>query len=182
MSEISERYARLADEFAAVIDATPPERWEEPSPCAGWTARDVVRHVVDTQGLFLGFVGRSLGDIPSVDDDPGGAFRAATGVVQADLENPDRAAAEFDGSNGRMRFDDAVGNYLGFDLIVHRWDLARAVGGDESIDARDVEWANVAIEGFGDQMRASGHFGAASDPGPQAGPQQRMLAYLGRQV
>ncbi|HVX42354.1 MAG TPA: TIGR03086 family metal-binding protein [Mycobacteriales bacterium] len=180
MSEISERYARLVDEFAAVIDATPPDRWEEPSPCAGWTARDVVRHVVDTQGMFLGFVGRSLGEIPPVDEDPAGAFRAATTAVQADLEDPERAAAEFDGSNGRLRFDDAVGNFLGFDLIVHRWDLARAVGGDESIDPQEIEWANVAIEGFGDQMRESGHFGTASDPGPDASLQQRMLAALGR--
>ena len=40
------------------------------------------------QGMFLGFVGRSLGDIPAVDDDPLGAWTAARDVVQADLDDP----------------------------------------------------------------------------------------------
>ena len=39
MSEISERYARLAEAFAAKIAAVPDEAWSNPSPCAEWTAR-----------------------------------------------------------------------------------------------------------------------------------------------
>jgi hypothetical protein len=70
MTEISERYARLADAFAAKIASVPSDRWATQSPCEGWTARDVVGHVVSSQGLILGLVGRSLGDIPSADDDP----------------------------------------------------------------------------------------------------------------
>lgn len=180
MSEISERYARRVKEFESMIEATPADRWAAQSPCQEWTARDVVRHVVDCQGMFLGFVGRSLGSIPSVEDDPGAAFRAATAVVQADLEDPVRAGAEFDGSNGKMRFEDAVDNYLGFDLIVHRWDLARAVGGDESIDPDEAQWALDAVGGFGDQMQASGHFGTPVELGPDAGAQERLLAFVGR--
>ncbi len=39
-----------------------PRRWDSPSPCEEWTARDVVGHVVETQGMFLGLVGRELAD------------------------------------------------------------------------------------------------------------------------
>jgi uncharacterized protein (TIGR03083 family) len=63
MTEISERYARLADAFAAKITSVPSDRWAAQSPCEGWTARDVVGHVVSSQGLILGLVGRSLGDM-----------------------------------------------------------------------------------------------------------------------
>ena len=53
MSEVSERYQRLTDAFAAKVAAVPADKWEAPSPCPDWNARAVVRHVVDTQGLFL---------------------------------------------------------------------------------------------------------------------------------
>ena len=51
MTETSQRYARLADAFAAKIAAVPDDRWACPSPCEGWTARDVVRHVIDSQEI-----------------------------------------------------------------------------------------------------------------------------------
>jgi uncharacterized protein (TIGR03083 family) len=59
MTEISQRYARLADAFTAKIAAVPDDRWACPSPCEGWTARDVVCHVIGSQEMFLGMVGRA---------------------------------------------------------------------------------------------------------------------------
>src|SRR3954452_17370825 len=134
MTEVSERYRRLADAFAAKIAAVPADRWSSPSPCAEWTARDVVRHVITTQGMFLGFVNRELVDIPSVDDDPAAAWDAARAVVLADLEDPERAAAEYEGFQGKSTFEAGVDRFLCFDLIVHGWDLARTAGLDERID------------------------------------------------
>ena len=57
MSDTSGRYARLAGAFAEKIAAGPDDAWTNPSPCPEWTARDVVNHVVQTQGMFLGFLG-----------------------------------------------------------------------------------------------------------------------------
>ena len=90
--------------------------------------RDVVRHVVETHGMFLGFVGDDLGDIPSVDDDPRAAWDAARAVVQDRLDDPARAAAEFDGALGRTSFETSVDRFLSSDLVMHGWDLARAIG------------------------------------------------------
>lgn len=180
MSETSERYRRLADGFAETIRAVPPERWESPSPCEGWTARDVVRHVVDTQGMFLGFVGREPGHVPSVDDDPAAAWDGARRVVQADLEDPARATAEFDGHFGRSTFEAAVDRFLCFDLIVHRWDLARAAGIEHRIDPGDVRQAEAAARAFGDAMRGPGAFGPEVEAPPDADEQVKLLAFLGR--
>lgn len=180
MSEISERYARLSDAFAETVAAVPDDRWSRPSPCEGWTAREVVRHVVDTQGMFLGFVGRGLGDVPSVDDDPVAAWDAARGVVLRELEDPERAKAEFDGHFGRSTFEAAVDRFLCFDLIVHRWDLARAAGLDDRIDPDDVRRADAAARAFGDAMRGPGAFGPELEAPEGADPQARLLAYLGR--
>lgn len=182
MSEISERYARLTDDFAAKMAAVPDDRWTAPSPCEGWTARDVVRHIVESQGMFLGFVGRQLGEIPSVDDDPAGAFEAARAVVQADLEDPQRAGATYEGAFGRMTFEDGVDRFLCFDLVVHGWDLARAAGLDERMDPDEVRRVMEAAQGFGDAMRGPGAFGPALDPPPDADEQTRLLAFLGRRA
>jgi uncharacterized protein (TIGR03086 family) len=182
VTEISERYGRLADTFAAKIAAVPDDRWESPSPCEDWTARDVVRHVVTTQGMFLGFVGRELGEIPSVDDDPGAAWDAARSAIRRDLEDPDAAKAEFDGMGGRTTFETAVDRFLCFDLVVHGWDLARAAGLDDRIDPDDVARVRKAAEGFGDAMRGPQAFGPALDPPEGADDQARLLAFLGRRV
>ena len=73
MSEISDRYRRLSATFADKIAAVPPDRWAAATPCTEWSARDLVRHVVETPGMFFGLVGRELRPGPSMDDDPLGA-------------------------------------------------------------------------------------------------------------
>ena len=141
MSEISERYRRNADHFAGLVGGVPDDRWGDASPCEDWTARDLVRHVVETQGIFLGLVGAELGELPNVDDDPAarGTRRAAT--VQTRLDDPELAGTEFDGVLGRMSFEGAVDTFLSSDLVVHGWDLARATGQDDATDPAEAERA-----------------------------------------
>jgi uncharacterized protein (TIGR03086 family) len=180
MTEIADRYRRLSDAFAAKVAAVPPDRWSSPTPCAEWTARDLVRHMCETQGLFLGLVGRSLGDIPAVDDDPAAAWDAARSVIQSDLDDPDRAGEEFDGFQGRTRWDAAVDRFLTFDLVVHAWDLAEATGLDATIDPDDATRFLAVADGLGDAMRTSGTFAPPLPTPPNADPQTRLLTRLGR--
>jgi uncharacterized protein (TIGR03086 family) len=180
VSEVSERYARLAGAFADKIAEVPAEQWESQSPCPDWKARDVVRHVISTQGMFLGFVGRDLGDIPSVDDDPLAAWKAASAVIQRDLEDPERAATEFQGFSGRSTFEAAVDRFLCFDLVVHAWDLARAAGLDDRMDPADIPRVRQQAEAFGDAMRGPQAFGPTVEVPPDADDQAKLLAFLGR--
>jgi uncharacterized protein (TIGR03086 family) len=180
MSEISERYARLSTVFAGEVASVPDDRWESPSPCEGWSARGVVAHVVHIHGMFLGLVGRELGDIPSVEDDPVAAFEAARKIVQADLDDPARAGETFEGQLGTMRFDDAIDRFISFDLVVHAWDLARAAGLDETLDPDDVARVMAAAPAFGDALRGPNVCGPELTPPADADDQTRMLAFLGR--
>ena len=181
MTEISERYARLADAFAAKIAAVPADRWSSPSPCADWTARDVVGHVVTTQGMFLGFVGRALGDIPSVDDDPLAAFdRGPRGRASTTSKIPARAAVEFEGFMGKMTFETAVDRFLNFDLVVHGWDLARAAGLDDRIDPDDLAAHRTRGRGrSATRMRSPNAFGPEVEP-PAGADEQDAAARVPR--
>jgi len=179
-TDTSDRYRTLADAFAAKVAAVRADQWSQPSPCAEWSVRDLVRHVVDSQGMFEGLVGRDMGEIPSVDDDPAAAFAAARAVIQADLDDPARAEETFEGFFGTSTFAQAIDRFVCFDLVVHGWDLARATGQDETIDADEITRVLAATELFGDSLRGSGVCGPAVEVGPDATPQERMVAFLGR--
>ena len=179
---VAARYRRLADAFAATVAAVPADRWENPSPCSGWTARAVVRHLVAVQETFLGLVGLELGDVASVDDDPVAAWRDASAVMQTELDDPDRAAAEFEGYVGRSTLAEAADRFVCFDLVVHRWDLARATGQDERLPPEEIPVLAQVTEDFGVAIRGHGVCGPALTPPAGADEQTRLLAYLGRQA
>jgi hypothetical protein len=156
MSEVADRYRRLSGAFAAKVAAVPADRWDAASPCAGWTTGDLVQHVIDTQGLFLGFIG-------------------------LELDDPEQAAAEFDGFLGRTTFEASVDKFLSVDQVIHGWDLARAAGLDERIDPEDIARVRSIAATYGeDVMRNPQVFGPEVEAPAGADDQTKLLAYLGR--
>jgi uncharacterized protein (TIGR03086 family) len=180
MSEVSERYRRLGDAFAAKIAAVPADKWDAKTPCGDWTARDLVEHVVNTQGMFLGFVGQQMGDLPPVADDPSAAWDAARSRMQRELDDPERAGAEFQGFQGPSTFEAAVGRFLCMDLVVHGRDLARTAGLDERIAPEDIARVRAQAEEFGAALRSPQAFGPEVEVPAGAGDQDKLLAFLGR--
>ncbi len=182
MSEISDRYRRLSDAFAAAVSAVPEDRWNSPSPCEGWTARDVVEHVANVQGLFLGFVGCTAPPLPPVADDPLLTLQAAFAPVVEVLDDPTLSIQTFDGAFGETNFAAAIDRFANLDLVVHRWDLARATGGDEAIAVDDAERVIAGAAGFGPALRSPGVCGPEIEVSPNADATTRMLAVLGRRA
>ncbi|MDQ1519881.1 MAG: hypothetical protein QOI55_954 [Actinomycetota bacterium] len=183
MADVSNRYRKVAGTFTERVEAVPDDRWGDPSPCEGWTARDVVRHNVDNSGLFLGFVGREVPPGPSVDDNPVGAWANARDAVQQALDDPAVAGAEFDGFTGRSTLAQGVDRFICNDLVVHTWDLARASGLDEGLDPDDVRAVAEGFHGFDESMlRSPGVCAAPVDVPDSADDQTKLLAFLGRRA
>src|SRR5690349_15635995 len=77
----------IAAGFTERVEGT--RDWDAPAPVEGWTARDVVRHLVEWFPPFLqGGAGITLPAGPSVDDDPVAAWRVHADGVQAVLDDP----------------------------------------------------------------------------------------------
>lgn len=182
MSEIAERFRTLAATFTDRVEATPADRWEAPSPCEGWTARDIVGHMVGNVDMFLGLVGEERQSTTSADDDPVAAWAEARDAVQAALDDPAVAGREYDGAFGRTTLEQSVDRFLGTDLLVHSWDLARATGGDEKLDPDTVHEVFEALQPMDDMLRAPRAFGPKLEPPPGADEQTRLLAFLGRRA
>ena len=180
MTEIAERYRALAAELTRRIDAVPDGRWDDPSPCAGWTAKDVLRHIVTTHGAMPGYAGLSLDLERNIDADPAGAWVEARDNMQALLEDPARADKEYDGYFGRTTLAATVDRFLGLDLLIHGWDLARATGQDETMPAEQVHRVYIDALGLGENLRMEGVCGPAVPVPDDAPEQDRLLGLLGR--
>ena len=171
-------YVTVADAFNRVVDAVPADRWDDPAPCEGWVARDVVRHLVE---WVPGFFGERWGiavDAPSVDDDPAGAWHALDAALRAALAGDGSAVR--DTPFGPRTLEETIGQIVTGDVLVHTWDLARATGGDERLDPDEVHRMFEGMDSMDEAMRASGHFGPRVDVPPDADEQTRMLAFTGR--
>ena len=182
MTSISDRYRRLADEMTKKIDQVPADKWGAPTPCPDWTTTDLVRHLVEAPGMFFGMAGLEAPKVPPVEDDPAAAFAAMRDAVQAALDDPATATKEYDGFAGKSTFEKGVDQFVCTDLIVHGWDLSRAAGIDEHIDAKDLKAVQEAMAPMADKMRSPQAFGPEIDPPAGADEQTKVLAFLGRRA
>ena len=186
MTTALEGYTPLADRFGAVVDALRPHDWDAPSPCEGWTGRDVLEHVVSTQCDFLGGHGIDVGGVDdaamSLRADPARAWHEHDHRMRAVLGDRAVAEKEYDGVFGRSTIGEAVTRFYGFDLIVHRWDLATTGGRDEPLSGEELDAVAAAADGFGEHLYGEGVCKPAVEVGEDASPQERVLARLGRRA
>jgi uncharacterized protein (TIGR03086 family) len=157
--------------------------WDAPTPDTEWTVRDLVHHVVEEQQWVPHLLaGSSIADsqrrIPPLGDDLRAEWRlyslAATSAW--DAASPDtRVQLSFD----IVSFSDYLREQVS-DVAIHSWDLARAVGADETLDTALVEAVWTVFEPQRATLSASGLFAAPVPLPDDATLQLRLLALTGR--
>lgn len=168
-------------EFGRAVEAITD--WAAPTPDAEWNVRDLVRHVVQEQqwvpqllaGLTIPQAKRRLARLS---DDLRAEWRLYSLA----------ATAAWDGARPDVlvnlsRDTVTVADYLReqtSDVTIHAWDLARATGADETLDAELVEAVWTVFEPQKDTLVASGLYAAAVELPDDAPLQSRLLAVTGR--
>ena len=178
--EIQSRYASVADGFTRRLRGVEPDQWGQPSPCAEWTARDVVTHVIDTHRRVLGTLGEE--EPEGAGDDLGAEWADVHRRLEAALADPERAGRTVGGLFGEQPFQLLVGRLLCADTLVHTWDLARATDQDEQLDADAVGRAFEFLTPIDEAIRRPGGFDAKIEPAPGADHQTEFLNFCGRAV
>jgi len=179
-TEIIARVTNLTNDFDARVQATPSSAWSNAAPCDDWTAVDVVEHVASNFSRLTaaltssGPVAFDASNVVASWNSLRDAFLAA--LATADLSTP------IAGPAGEMPAAQMIGRFLATDVLVHTWDLARAVGGDERLDPAAVAAAFSGLKMVGDAMRRPGVFGAAVEASPTDDEQTQFLKYTGRAV
>lgn len=178
----ADEHRRIAGAFTATAEGVTAAAWDHPAPPEGWVARDVVRHLVEWFPAFLhGATGIALPVGPSVDDDPVGAWRTQTDAVQALLDDPATAEEEHDFPHlGRMSLGQVIDMIYTGDVFLHRWDLARATGQDDTLDPEKCAAMLAGMLPMDEALRQSGQYGPRVDVPDTADVQTKLLAFIGR--
>ena len=181
---------RVVKETSGLIDGLTDAQMAAPSPCAGWTVRDVINHI--TGGATMFAISAEQGSVPddvlgqlmggdNLGNDPKGAWKDAAARAMAAFE--DSSVLE---KNVKLPFGEMPGGVAltiaVFDVATHACDIAKAAG-KEIADTELLETAlGVGKEMIGPEMRAPGLFDpevAVADDAPTA---TRLLAFAGRRV
>jgi uncharacterized protein (TIGR03086 family) len=180
-------FGRSLEEFGRRVHAVRPDQWGCPTPCRDWEVRNLVNHLVTEQlwvpplvsdGLTVGAVGdRFAGD--RLGTDPVGAWDAAAADALAAFAAPGALERTVHLSYGDRPAVEYAREMV-FDLVVHTWDLARAIEGDEKIDPDLVDAVYSRIEPEVDSLAASGLFDPPVPVPPDSDEQTRLIAATGR--
>ncbi|WP_169982253.1 TIGR03086 family metal-binding protein [Microbispora sp. H10836] len=181
----AERHRQVAGLFTDRVRGT--RRWDAPAPVAGWTARDVVRHLTEwLPGFLASGAGVELpvpirSRAPSADEDPVAAWQVHCDGVQAVLDDPETAHRELaDPHVGRLPLETAIDRFYTADVFMHTWDLARATGQDDRLDEGFCARLLAEMEPMERVIRSSGQFGARVEVPGGADAQTRLLGFIGR--
>lgn len=176
----ADEHRRVAAAFTErVLGATD---WDAPAPVDGWVARDVVDHLVTWLPAFLagnGVEGVGPGDV-SAADDPVAAWLAHAASVQALLDGPGAAQQVDDPRMGQWAVGDLVNQIYTADVFMHTWDLARATGQDETLDAETCAAMLAGMEPIDQMLRESGQYGPRVEVPADADAQTRLIGFIGR--
>ena len=179
----ADEYREIADRFTALVDGVADEAtWARRAPVTGWTARDVVRHLVDWfPGFLAGGAGVTLPAGPDVDDDPVTAWRTMSDGVQSVLDDPAAARKTLLNPHiGEVPLPEAISRFFTSDVFMHTWDLARATGQDDTLDQQRCAVLLAGMQPLDELLRSSGQYGPKVEVPDDADVQTRLLAFIGR--
>jgi uncharacterized protein (TIGR03086 family) len=188
MSEVLELFERAQRHFGGLVHQVGDDQWSHQTPCTDWDVRALVNHLVYeacwAPPLFEGQTIEQVGsrfDGDLLGDDPKKAYDAALADASASAGKPGTLDGTVQLSYGETPAAEYLSQLTG-DFVVHGWDLARAIGADETIDPELVEFVRKSAEPQAELLAASGLFDPPPEVGEDADAQTRMLAMFGRRA
>ena len=178
---------------AAVLAAITPAGFAAPSPCTGWTVRQVGNHLVASILLLArvaegdtvtpaDFDPQAMADTDHLGGDPAAAFHTAAQRSTAMFKLPDTLTRSYPFPPGPTP-GIVLANISLLESLVHGWDLAHGAGVRQPADPGVVAAVRAfAAQAIGEPQRQTGLFAAPCPVDADAEPFIRLLAHLGRRT
>lgn len=176
--------------LAALVSSVEDADLDKPTPCPQYVVGDLLDHI---EGLAVAFamVARKQsgpetegapGDAANLDDD----WRTSIPAALADLSEAWKEPGATEGMTqaGGQDLPGEVANAVAVaEVVVHGWDLARAIGRPFEADEEHVAAVSAFYGSFPDEARSlepDAAFGPVVHVGDDASPLDRALALSGR--
>ncbi|WP_274563882.1 TIGR03086 family metal-binding protein [Streptomyces spiramyceticus] len=184
-----ERHEKALKLFTDRVHAVREEQWQLATPCTEWSVRDLVGHLTEEQLWVPPLVseGRTIADVGDefegdvLGDDPVAVWDRAAERARAALAEPGALERTVHLSYGTST-GHAYCAQMVTDLVVHAWDLSRAIGADERLPDDLVKFAVREIGPNSAELEKSGLFAAPVEAPPGADVQTKLLSLTGRRV
>lgn len=170
-------HAAFGERVGLVVD------WSAPTPDDEWDVRALVSHVIEEQQWVpLLLAGRTVGEARSRLEPLGTDLVAEWRRYSAEATRAWASVAP--DAKVNLSYDIVPASaYLreqASDVIVHTWDLSRAIGADDQLGEPLVAAAWTVFEPQKDTLEASGLFASPVPVPENASLQSRLLALTGR--
>ena len=173
--------------FTGAVDAAARvDGWALPTPSSGWDVRGVVGHVAAQHGRVPQLLGRGSGRLPAGEDllgpDPRPTWRAlAAASTVAWATAPEDARVVLAGQDAPAS---ELAERLLLDLVVHAWDVRRALAAagadvEERLDPGCVAHCLGWVRSHERLLADSGRFGTPRET-DSPDPKAQLLALVGR--
>ncbi len=184
--EGSEQLEVIVPMVVDVIGSIRPDQLANPTPCEGWTIRDLLNHMIGGATAFAaGFRGEALPDMsgPMPDlagDDPAAAFNAAIAAFAEATARPGALDRVLETPIGAVPGREFL-RFVALDGLVHGWDLTRATGQTYAPDDEIVAVVEDFAVGFIAPALRNVAFGNEVESSATATRIDRLAAFTGRQ-
>jgi len=182
-----EQLARSLEDTGQLVEGVRDDQWDQLTPCAAWSVRDLVNHLITGNQLFA----RAL-----LDDSP------STAPTSTELR-PDQCAAAYRESADALLVAFGSPGVLGrvvtvpfgavpgvvalhlrlVEALVHGWDLAQATGqsarGNEELAEQELEFTRAKLA---DVPPERSPFGPSQPVAEDVSALDRLAACLGRDI
>jgi len=152
-----------------------------PTPCAEYTVKDLVNHLLHVVIEFQELAAKRDADFSTTPDRVGGDWREEFADEAEKLVAAWAAPGAEEGTSGQMGLPaTTVGQMALLDLTIHAWDLAHATGQDFTPDPDAVTELFGLVDQMGPTARQMGVFGGEKQVPENATAFQKLLAVTGR--
>jgi uncharacterized protein (TIGR03086 family) len=191
---ILDRYDLASSEFRARLTAVRADQWAWPTPCTDWDVRLLVNHMTRGNLNFVGLLNGATGadflrlrGTDALGADPLAAYARSVRECAEAFARPGALHQVVDYPLGRVPGAQALAIRT-TDTTIHTWDLARAIGADDTLDPTLVAWIDDGMEDIYAGLvetpvatETTHRFFAAPVTGPAgASRQDRLLRRTGR--
>jgi uncharacterized protein (TIGR03086 family) len=178
-------FRRASESFVKRARQIGQEHWSEATPCTEWNVRMLVNHVAGEYlwvremlaGRTIAEVGDRLdGDV--LGEHPLQTLINARGTALAAIDGPEALGTTVHLSFGDLPAAEYV-SQMALDSVIHTWDLAHAIGADETLDPELVDVGYAGLQTSAEAWRVAGLFGPEKAPSDDS-TQAKLLALTGR--